>query len=282
METNSIAELTKNATQACAEMAELRKSIAELNKPDFSRVSKEDEFGGRTASYWETTDETVEFSVTDDPDDKSATRMKSSRQPGRSALRRFIKAGYRPGSQFKSFADFVRDGMANHQTSEFKNRYREHVKAIQGMSETVGADGGFAVLPEFAPGIIDRIWTNTLWSQTDTYSVSGNSMTFLANAETSRATGSRSGGIKGIWQSEGGSTSGTKPTIRTVSLKLQKIVIVVYLTDELLSDSGMVMEQYVSRKAADEAQFLLGDAVVNGNGVGQPLGLLNCPSLDYT
>ena len=59
------------------------------------------------------------------------------------------------------------------------------------MSEGVGSDGGYLVMPEFNQRIIDRIYSNNLWGRTDNYTVSGNSLTFFANAETSRASGSR-------------------------------------------------------------------------------------------
>jgi HK97 family phage major capsid protein len=32
------------------------------------------------------------------------------------------------------------------------------------MSEGVGSDGGYTVMPEFANGIIDRVYSNDLWA----------------------------------------------------------------------------------------------------------------------
>src|SRR5476651_1669447 len=104
-------------------------------------------------------------------------------------------------------------------------------------------------------------------------------MTFLANAETSRANGSRHGGLRGYWTGEGQTITSSKPTVREVQMKLQKLAVVVYLTDELISDSAQALEQFVTRKASDEFNFMIGDALFNGDGVGKPLGILNAPSL---
>jgi HK97 family phage major capsid protein len=148
------------------------------------------------------------------------------------------------------------------------------------MSEAVGSEGGYMVMPEFAGGIIDRVYNNNLWGLTDNYTVVGNNLTFLANAETNRATGSRHGGLRGYWLSgEGATITKSKPSFREVTLKLAKLGVVVYLTQELLDDGGSALQQYVARKAAEEFNFMIGDSLINGTGVGQPLGILNSPSL---
>jgi HK97 family phage major capsid protein len=58
-----------------------------------------------------------------------------------------------------------------------------------------------------------------------------------------------------------------------------KLGVVVYLTDELMDDTGQALQEYVARKASEEFNFMIGDSLVNGTGVGQPLGMLNAPSL---
>ena len=150
---------------------------------------------------------------------------------------------------------------------------------MQGMSEQVGADGGFMVYPEFAKGILERVYQNNIWGQTDNYTVGGNSLIFTRNAETSRANGSRHGGVRGYWVAEGGELTKSKPTFKQVALRLKKLAVLVYLTDEVIEDTGTALEDYVTRCAAAEFNFMLGDAVFNANGAGQPLGFLNAGSL---
>ncbi len=245
---------------------------------------------GRTVASFEDTDEKITFTVGTSAD---ARRRQTYAELKRANTRELKTRGYVPRGEFKSFAELIREGLNSTGSAAFDGRMNKHFAslldnrgnflrpnaAIQGMSEGVGADGGYMVMPEFAAGIIDNVYSNALWGRTDNYTVNGNNMTFLANAETSRAAGSRAGGLRGYWVGEGGNITSSKPTTREVSLKLVKLGVVVYLTNELISDGGAALETYVARKAAEEFNFMIGDALINGTGAGQPLGVLNAPSL---
>lgn len=234
---------------------------------------------GRVTSYMEATDEDVTLRFSDSP---SALRRQTHALQRRADWDRLNSLGYKKagrGGEFESFSDFVRSGMEGPKSLKFQNRIDKHYLAVQGMSEGSGADGGYLVMPEFAAGIVDRVYANDLWSRTDNYTVTGNNITFNVNAETSRANGSRHGGLRGYWLGEGASMTKSNPTLREVSMKLVKLGVLVYLTNELIEDTGAALQQYVTRKAAEEFNFMIGDALVNGTGVGQPLGILNAPSL---
>lgn len=247
-----------------------------------SAVRRDDQ--GRVTSFMEATDEDVTLRFSDSP---SALRRQTYALQRRADWDRLRSAGYKPagkGGEFANFADFVRCGMENPKGAKLHNRLEKHYGAIeklavQGMSEGIGSDGGYLVMPEFAAGIVDRVYANDLFSRTDNYTVTGNNMTFNVNAETSRAAGSRHGGLRGYWVGEGGTITSSKPTLREVSMKLVKLGVVVYLTNELIDDGGAALQQYVSRKASEEFNFMIGDALINGTGAGQPLGILNAPSL---
>jgi HK97 family phage major capsid protein len=267
---NERAKLSAKAQQAALPISNGRQTT-----PDAPKVVRKDSSGRPTAT-WEADDEQITVRFGDTSDAQRRQSYLAQRRHNANILR---SAGYQPWGEFKSFSDFVRDGFENNGRQRFDNRVNAHYAAVSGMSEGVGADGGYMVMPEFAGGIIDRVYANDLWGRTDNYSVSGNNLTFLANAETSRASGSRHGGMRGYWVNEGGTITSSKPTLREVSLKLVKLGVVVYLTDELIADGGAALQEYVARKASEEFQFMIGDALVNGTGVGQPLGMLNFPSL---
>ena len=195
----TIDELTKQVS----ELTSTVKSLSE--KPDFSGIHRDAE--GRITGQWSDTDESVTI-VTgrDDLDGPRATRRVKSQ----AAMKSLIRQGYRPWGEFKSLGDFVRSGFEGHQSSAFLDRYRSHFKAIQGLSETIGTDGGFTVMPEFNHNIFQHVYSNDLVSSTDNYTVGGNNMTFLTNAETSRANGSRHGGLRGYWTGEGQAITASK------------------------------------------------------------------------
>jgi len=231
---------------------------------------------GRVTSYLEETSEEISFRVGESAD---ARARLSYREQKRQNLRALKAAGYNPWGEFKSPQDFIRAGFQSAGQQRFDDRMHRHFAAVQGMSEGIAADGGYTVMPEFAGGIIDRVYSNPLWLRTDNYSVTGNNMTFLANAETSRATGSRHGGLRSYYLAEGATATKSKPTLREVTVKLIKVGVLVYLTNELLDDGGSALPTYVSRKAGEEFNFVQGDGLFNGTGAGQPLGVLNAPSL---
>lgn len=151
-------------------------------------------------------------------------------------------------------------------------------KAATGMGELVGSDGGFLVPPQFSNNIFERVYTeNNLLAKTDQYTTSGNVMVFPRNNESSRATGSRWGGVRGYWVQEGSTITASAPTFGQLRLQLNKIGCIARVTEELIKDSSTAMQAYLMRVFALEIGFTANNAIFRGTGAGQPLGLLNAP-----
>jgi HK97 family phage major capsid protein len=139
--------------------------------------------------------------------------------------------------------------------------------AASGMQQQVPSEGGFLVPPQFSQAIWDEFnqQPDNLLAMTDNYTVTGESLTFNANAETSRATGSRYGGIKGYWINEADQATKSKPKFRQVRIEPQQMVVLVYITEKLLRNAGIALGQYVTRAAARRDQFpRTGDAIFRG------------------
>ena len=111
-----------------------------------------------------------------------------------------------------------------------------------------------------------------------TMAISGNSLTVPCVDETSRTTGSRFGGVRGHWVGEATTATASKPAFRQVTLTLKKLMAIGYLTSELLEDSPAA-GQIIASSFIDELAFLLDDAIINGDGAGKPLGILQSPCL---
>lgn len=151
-------------------------------------------------------------------------------------------------------------------------------KAALGMGELVGSDGGFLVPPTFSMKIFERVYSdNQLIAKTDQYPIQGNSITFPRNAESSRADGSRWGGVRSYWVQEGSTITASQPTFGRLTLNLHKLATVVPLTSELKQDAGVALEAYLNKVFSSEIAFETGKAIYAGNGVGRPLGWLNSP-----
>ncbi len=188
-----------------------------------------------------------------------------------------LPADYRE-RQFKSFGDFLRTGMKKE--ADFHAKYRKQAEAICksfGLNTYEGENGASLVLPEFSQEIIQREYGNDLFSRTNNFTVTGNTMVFPSVAGASRADGSRQGGVRGYWTGEEIAGTKSNPSFNTTQLRLKKLMIIVYATEELLEDNAYALEQWVGRAVRSEMDFMLGDAVFRGNGTTQPLGFLNAP-----
>lgn len=153
-------------------------------------------------------------------------------------------------------------------------------KAPSGNFEGNDPDGGALVLPEFSQQIVERMLKlENFLADTDTIVIRGNTMQFPALDDKSRADGARSGGVLGAYASEADLLSNvSKIKFREMILRLKKLYVFTYLTDEILSDSPYALEQYVAGKAAEELTFKTNDGLFRGSGGGMPLGFLNSPA----
>lgn len=158
---------------------------------------------------------------------------------------------------------------------------RLHVRSASGMNETVPADGGFLVQQDFSSEML-RIATDSgvLRSRVRQIPISANANGLKMNGvdETSRTTGSRFGGIRVFWAAEADKATATKAKFRQINLTLNKLIGLSYVTDELLQDAT-ALESMLMQAFGEEIAFMTDDAILNGTGVGQPLGLLNSQSL---
>ncbi len=141
--------------------------------------------------------------------------------------------------------------------------------------EDVGADGGFAVPPDFRAGIQVKIQAeDNLIGRTDQQLSSSNTF----NAPIDETTPWGSTGIQAAWEGEANASNQTKPALQPMALRLHKLKVLVPVTDELLDDAPG-MENYLMRKAPEFINFKLNLGIVQGTGVGQILGILNSPAL---
>lgn len=153
-------------------------------------------------------------------------------------------------------------------------------KSPSGMNETLGEEGGVLVPPQIGQGIYERAFDPmSLVATSDCYNLTGNTIEFPGLADNSRATGSRWGGVRGYWLNEAAQLTSSKPKFTNIKLRLHKLGVLVYMTDELMSDTGVALDQWMTRKAGDEINFMSSDALINGGGGDRPLGILNSPCL---
>lgn len=139
-------------------------------------------------------------------------------------------------------------------------------------NEGIGAEGGFTVPPAFA----SEIWTlagteDALLPRCDNTKLGkSNSMVFPDDECLPWATD----GMRGYWSGEAAAGTLTKPKLTEKTLRFSKLMALVPLTDELLADS-QALASYLPERVGAAIRWKANEAILFGNGNGQPLGALN-------
>lgn len=178
-----------------------------------------------------------------------------------------------------SFGEQMQAVYAAYQPNGKVDKRLVRAKAILGSNELVGAEAGFLVLPEYSNEILKVAHDVGIVAKDCRHlKIKGNRIIINAVNETSRATGSRWGGIQVYWVAEGGSVTAKKPDFRQVDLKLNKLMGVNYATEEVLADQS-ALQGITTQGFGEEFAFMIDDAIINGTGAGMPLGVLNCNAI---
>lgn len=180
---------------------------------------------------------------------------------------------------FKSFGEFAKSVRAAVAAPSHADR-RLDVRILNAAStfgsEGIGADGGYLVPPDFRTDILEKVMAeDSLLSKTDQQTTTSNSMTFPADEISPWDS---SAAMQTFWEGEGQTGTQVKPGLQSNMIRTFKIMTLVGVTDELLSDAP-ALEGWLRKKAPTRINYKINDAIINGDGVGKPLGLLKSPAL---
>jgi HK97 family phage major capsid protein len=191
--------------------------------------------------------------------------------------------------EIKGYANFgeqlldVRNALGGRPSVRLLKAHKMAAKA-SGLSESVPADGGFLVqtefvnellIPEHGTGqVLSLIPSNRRMQITN----GANSVSINGIDETSRVNGSRYGGVTGYWLAEAAEKTASKPKFRNINLRVNKVIVLAYATDELLADASM-LGTVIGNTARDELAFKVDDAIIEGTGAGMPMGIIGSPGL---
>lgn len=148
-----------------------------------------------------------------------------------------------------------------------------------GASANVGSDGGFLIRNEFTAELLEStIEGGDILSQADTHEVGANAdgLEVVYLDETSRATGSRWGGVQVYRAAEAESATPKKPQLGKWEVRLEDMIGAAYITERLLQDASSIADVFAKGFAA-EFRFKAENEMVRGSGVGEMLGILEAP-----
>ena len=142
--------------------------------------------------------------------------------------------------------------------------------------ELAGGDGGYLVPPDFRAAIWEKVNAeDSLISRATPFVTSGNSISFPKD-ET--APWDSTGGVQCYWDSEASQLTSSKPAFQLDTARLARLTALVPVSDELLEDAPAI-DSYIRAKAPSKMVSKINTAIIRGNGVGKPQGILNARSL---
>jgi HK97 family phage major capsid protein len=148
--------------------------------------------------------------------------------------------------------------------------------AASGGQAGVGGDGGFLVQKDFSSELMkEGFETGTLASRCSSTEIGANSngLQVAYIDETSRATGSRWGGVEVFRRAEAETVDKKKPTIGEWTCELQDLMGKAFMTQRQLDDAAAMQAVY-NDAFVDEFAFKIDDEIYRGSGVAQILGVL--------
>ena len=191
-------------------------------------------------------------------------RATSTPAAGRSPL--FSEEARRDFGAFRDAGDFWRAAFNRNGDSRLDRR---------SMTEGTPSGGGFAVPSAVASTIIGgALEQSVLAGRCTSYEVRGDSLRIAAWDSEDRSS-TTFGGIQTSWTAEGATFTEHDPTMRAVTLKPSKLLAATSFTRELAQDGIDGFVAALESALRQALGFELDYAVLRGDGVGKPSGVLS-------
>ena len=175
-----------------------------------------------------------------------------------------------PTGGFKHMGEYAKCVRLAAQGKAVDERLQRIAKAAHGASEGSDADGGFAVPVQYAGEVFNDIQKqDSLMDLCFRIPMTSNSIKLPAINYTSQS----GFGVQAYWVGEGQAPSTSKPNYRQPQLTLNALSALVPVTAELLED-GIAVAPIISFLAGEAITYKLNDAILNGDAVGKPQGII--------
>jgi len=151
-------------------------------------------------------------------------------------------------------------------------------REVKDLTEAVGADGGFTVIPEYRNQLMALTeFMRFVRSRAMVIPMRARQITLPTLDQTGSTSGVANlyGGVIPKWTAEAASKEETQPAFRQMEIIAHKLICYTEASDELLADSAIGLETLLSTlfggAIANEEEW----AFINGSGAGQPLGIVS-------
>lgn len=142
----------------------------------------------------------------------------------------------------------------------------------------VGADGAFSIAPDFQAEILRHMLEQpSIMQRCRQLPTSSNSIEIPIDKTTPWG----SDGLQAYWvdTDEADAISQSKLKMGKVTVNLHELAVLAPVSNNLLEDSAVALSAYLTESAASRITYKIDDAILNGTGSGQPLGIRNSGAL---
>jgi len=173
------------------------------------------------------------------------------------------------GHSFRTLGDFLRQATGG----------SDGTVEQRGLTGLTDGDGGFHLPPTFGRDALNAALESSIVMPNATVLplTTGRDL-WLPGFDNSDRSASLFGGFVGAWMAEGSESSIETPKSVSLHLKAKRLSLFAQATDEILEDASG-LEDLLTTAMRESVAFELDLAFLRGTGSGEPMGLLNAPSL---
>jgi len=178
---------------------------------------------------------------------------------------------------FKNTAHFIAELIEEGKTNQAPATLKawDHAVQVKDLSEGSLSSGGYLVPTQISTNILEKALEDSIVRpRASIQPMTSNRITIPADVDANHST-NYFGGITIYRPGEAGQKTATSQTFDQIALTLHKVTGLCHVSDELLEDSAIAVEANVTRKFSQAIAFVQDDDFLNGNGVNQPVGVLN-------
>jgi len=190
---------------------------------------------------------------------------------GRSSLRKMSED---LNGQFRSFGDFLTS--INPTVQRYQGGLDKRLKVL---GEGQGDQGGFLVPEQYVANLLTLVLEmSVVRPRAFTMPMASPTVRIPSIKDTTHASNVH-GGVRAYWTPESGSFTASEPSFSQVVLNAHKLVGYTTVSNELLMDSALPLEALINRLFSEALAYFEDDSFIQGNGAGQPIGILNADAL---
>jgi len=150
---------------------------------------------------------------------------------------------------------------------------------LKALNEAEGDQGGFLVPEEFRNTLLSLALEQSIIRPRATRIPMASNTVRVPYIRDASHAATVFGGVRGYWDSEAATATESEPTFAQLQLTAKKLVGYTVVSNELLADSAIALEALLQAQFGAALAYFEDDAFINGDGAGEPLGILNADAL---